>query len=72
MSYKVVSKEVGRQIIDDWCKGQEDEDYELSEENKGNFIFQDGKKFITVENQSWSECNVEEFDTIEKAKSWLS
>ena len=72
MSYKIVSKEVGQKIIDDWCKGRESGDYEFTKENEGNFIFQEINKFITVENQTWSECNVEEFDTIEKAKSWLS
>ena len=71
MSYSLINKERGEKIIDEWCKGQDSGSYEFTKENTGKFIFQDGEIFITIENETWSECNVEEFPTLSKAEAWL-
>lgn len=72
MNYKLIEKEAGRKIIDEWCKGRDNESYEFTSENTGSFIFQDGENFIGIINETYSECNVEEFETLEKAIAWIN
>lgn len=72
MTYKLIEKETGSKIIDGWCKGQDSDNYEFTNENTGSFIFQDGEIFIGIINETYSECNVEEFDTLEKTIAWIN